>query len=80
MIEDLHAAAVIIGRPVEIVPARTNNEIDEAFASLQEKRIDALLVDSSGLFVRRRLQVDQSALMPANLTTLAHFSVSAAMN
>jgi putative tryptophan/tyrosine transport system substrate-binding protein len=80
MIKDLQAAAVLIGRPIEIVPASTNSKIDEAFASLQEKRIDALLVDSSGLFVRRRLQVDQSALMPANLTTLAHFSVSAAMN
>ena len=51
MIKDLQAAAVIIGRSVEIVRASTNSEIDEAFASLQQNRIDALLVDSSGLFV-----------------------------
>jgi putative ABC transport system substrate-binding protein len=57
MIKDLQAAAVIIGRPVEIVPAGTNSEIDEAFASLQQRRIDALLVDSNGLFVLRRVQV-----------------------
>jgi len=68
MIKDLHAAAVIIGRPVEIVPASTNSEIDEAFASLQQKRIDALLVDSSGLFVQRRVQV---------VTLAAHYRMPA---
>jgi putative ABC transport system substrate-binding protein len=68
MIKDLQAAAVIIGRIVEIVPARTNSEIDEAFASLQQKRIDALLVDSNTLFVQRRVQV---------VTLAAHYRMPA---
>jgi putative ABC transport system substrate-binding protein len=68
MIKDLQAAAVIIGRPVEIVPASTNSKIDEAFASLEQKRIDALLVDSAGLFVRRRVQV---------VTLAAHYRMPA---
>jgi putative tryptophan/tyrosine transport system substrate-binding protein len=68
MIKDLQAGAVIIGRPVEIVRASTNSEIDEAFASLQQRRIDALLVDSNGLFVQRRLQV---------VTLAAHYRMPA---
>jgi putative ABC transport system substrate-binding protein len=68
LIKDLQEGAVIIGRPVEIVPASTNSEIDEAFASLQQKRIDALLVDSTALFVQRRVQV---------VTLAAHYRMPA---
>ena len=47
---------------------RANSEIDEAFASLQQKRIDALLVDSNGLFIQRRVQV---------VTLAAHYRMPA---
>jgi putative tryptophan/tyrosine transport system substrate-binding protein len=60
---DLRAAAAAIGRPIEVVTASTNSEIDAAFASLVQKRIDALLVLPHVLFAIRRLQ----------LTTLATY-------
>jgi putative ABC transport system substrate-binding protein len=56
-IPELRKAAAAIGREIEFLYARTNNEIDTAFASLAEKRIDALLVNSQFLFVERRAQI-----------------------
>src|SRR6516162_6686074 len=56
-ITDVRAGAAAIGRPIEVVTASTNNEIDAAFASLVQKRIDALLVLPQSLFVNRRLQL-----------------------
>ena len=44
MITDVQAAASAIGRQIEVLTASTNREIDAAFASLVQKRADALLV------------------------------------
>ena len=62
-ITDVRAAAAAIGLPIEVVTASTNNEIDAAFVSLVQKRIDALLVLPQSLFSNHRLQ----------LTTLATY-------
>jgi putative tryptophan/tyrosine transport system substrate-binding protein len=54
---DVQAAASAIGRRIEVLPASTNRDIDIAFASLVQKRIDALLVIPDALFTVRRLQL-----------------------
>jgi putative ABC transport system substrate-binding protein len=64
-ITDLRAAASTIGVSIEIVTANDNREIDAAFASLAQKRIDALWVDTAGWFSVRHLQL-------ALLTTYYH--------
>jgi putative ABC transport system substrate-binding protein len=57
IVQQLQAAAASIGRPIEIVDVTTNREIDSAFATLSQKRIDALLVSDFVLFTTRRVQV-----------------------
>jgi ABC-type uncharacterized transport system substrate-binding protein len=42
-VTDLKAAAATIGRQIEVLYAGTNRDIETAFASLGQKRIDALL-------------------------------------
>src|SRR5262245_20446695 len=54
---DVQAAASTFGRQIEILYADTNREIDTAFQSLVQKRIDALLVSESPRFQQRRVQV-----------------------
>lgn len=54
---DAQAAADAVGRRVEIFTAGTNSEIDEAFASIVQKRADALVFGPSPLFVTRRAQL-----------------------
>jgi putative ABC transport system substrate-binding protein len=62
------AWATTIGRPLEVLTASTNREIDAAFARVVEKRVDALMVLPAQLFSSRRVQ----------LTTLAaRFAVPA---
>ena len=56
-IAEIAVAASSLGLPIEVVTARTNREIDAAFVSLVQKRIDALWVDPSALFTLRALQV-----------------------
>jgi putative tryptophan/tyrosine transport system substrate-binding protein len=56
-IKDLHAAALAIGRKIEVLAATTNRDIDTAFASLVQKRADALLVSPEPLFRDRRVQI-----------------------
>jgi putative ABC transport system substrate-binding protein len=51
------AAAMAIGRSIEVVTASTNREIDTAFASLVQKSIDALWVSTDVLFANRRAQL-----------------------
>jgi putative ABC transport system substrate-binding protein len=57
LIADLRTAAATIGREIEVFYAGTNAEIDTAFASLVQKRIDALLVSPLFLFSARRAQI-----------------------
>jgi putative ABC transport system substrate-binding protein len=51
------SAAEAIGRQIEILTATTNLDIDAAFASLAQKRADALLVAPQILFSTRRVQL-----------------------
>jgi putative ABC transport system substrate-binding protein len=66
MITDMRAAASGLGLQIEVLSVGTNRDIDMAFATLPQKRVDALLTATSALFGARRLQ----------LTTLAaHYSM-----
>jgi putative ABC transport system substrate-binding protein len=56
-IAEVVAAASSLRLPIEVVTARTSREIDAAFVSLVQKRIDALWVDVPTLFFIRALQV-----------------------
>jgi putative ABC transport system substrate-binding protein len=62
IVRDLQAAAVTIGRQIEVFAAGTNREIDAAFASLVQKRADALLVAPEALFDTRRVQLVSAAM------------------
>jgi putative ABC transport system substrate-binding protein len=57
VIKDLQAAASVIGRPIEILTASTNRDIDAAFANLVQKRVDALLVSPDLFFGTRSAQI-----------------------
>src|SRR5215471_13003811 len=57
VIADLQAAALTIGRQIEVLTASTNREVDTAFASAQQKRAGALLVSPDALFSNRRVQL-----------------------
>jgi ABC-type uncharacterized transport system substrate-binding protein len=53
--QDVEAAA--IGPQIEFFTASTGVDIDTAFASLVQKRADALLVHPDNLFINRRVQL-----------------------
>jgi putative ABC transport system substrate-binding protein len=57
-------AATFTGQ-IEVLTADTVREIDTAFASLVQKRVDALMVNSSVLFLDRRVQIVSLALRHA---------------
>jgi putative ABC transport system substrate-binding protein len=57
VIADVQAAASAIGRQVEVLNASTAREIDTAFATLLQKRINALLVSPDLFFASRRAQI-----------------------
>jgi putative ABC transport system substrate-binding protein len=56
-IAEVQSAASAIGKQIEILSASTNLDIDAAFASLRQKRTDALLVAPQVLFITRRVQL-----------------------
>jgi putative tryptophan/tyrosine transport system substrate-binding protein len=56
-VAEVTAAASAIERSIEVVTASTSREIDTAFASLAQKRIDALWVSNDSLFANRRVQL-----------------------
>jgi putative ABC transport system substrate-binding protein len=56
-IMDARAAVSSIGMSIEIVGASTNREIDEAFANLIKKGVNALMVPQAPLFTTRRVQI-----------------------
>jgi putative ABC transport system substrate-binding protein len=66
VITDLRAAAESIGVEMEVLEAGTNAEIDQAFADLVQKHIEALLVENVFLFRDRRTQI---------LTLASHLSI-----
>jgi ABC-type uncharacterized transport system substrate-binding protein len=55
--KELQAAAAAIRWQVETLAASTNREINTAFASLAEKRADALVVTPDLWFIERRIQL-----------------------
>jgi putative tryptophan/tyrosine transport system substrate-binding protein len=57
VIADLLGAASAMGLQIEVLPAGTNRDIDTAFASLMQKRANALLLTNSALFGARRVQL-----------------------
>jgi putative tryptophan/tyrosine transport system substrate-binding protein len=57
VIADLLGAASAVGLQIEVLPAGTNRDIDTAFASLMQKRANALLLTNSALFGARRVQL-----------------------
>jgi putative tryptophan/tyrosine transport system substrate-binding protein len=61
--------ASAIGRRIEILSASTNLDIDAAFASLAQKRVDALLLAPQVLFSTRRVQLVTLAARHAVPTT-----------
>jgi len=56
-IAEVKSAAATIGRQIEVLSATTHLDIDAAFASLAQKRCDALLVAPQILFSTRRVQL-----------------------
>jgi putative tryptophan/tyrosine transport system substrate-binding protein len=56
-VAEAQSAAAAIGKELEIFSASTNLDIDAAFASIAQKRVDALLVAPQVLFANRRVQV-----------------------
>ena len=62
---DAQGAALAMGWQIEVLTASTNSEIDTAFASLVQKRADALLVSASSLFRDRRVQLAMLAVRHA---------------
>ena len=71
---EAQAAVTAIGRQIDIFTARTNREIDLAFAGLVQKQAEVLLVGPSSLFIARRVQLSTQAARHA-LPTI-HFSRS----
>ncbi len=51
---EIEKAAQSLGRPVHIVQARTEQELDAAFAALAARQVDALLIVPDALFTNGR--------------------------
>ena len=55
--KDVEAAAAAIGPQIEFFTANTGVDIDAAFASIVQRRADALVVHPDNLFINRRVQL-----------------------
>jgi putative ABC transport system substrate-binding protein len=56
-VSDVQAAALSIGKQVEVVEVTTGRDIDTVFASLARKSIDALVIAPSPYFNNHRIQL-----------------------
>jgi putative tryptophan/tyrosine transport system substrate-binding protein len=56
-IADLQSAARTLGLQLVVVNARTDNDLETAFATFSQQRVGAVLVGSSGFFTSRREQL-----------------------
>jgi putative tryptophan/tyrosine transport system substrate-binding protein len=56
-VSDVQAAALSIGKQIEVLEVPTGRDIDTAFARLAQKPIDALLVAASPFLNNRRIQL-----------------------
>jgi putative ABC transport system substrate-binding protein len=57
LVRDTQSAAAAIGRQAEILFAATDRDIDAAFATLVQKRVDALLVTTDVILAGRQTQI-----------------------
>jgi len=78
LIKAARAAAASIGRQIEVLTASTNAEIDTAFASLEQKRVGALLVAPQALFANRQRQIVRLAADHAVPASFFHRSLAEA--
>lgn len=60
-IASMQAAAGAIGRKVLVLRARTENDIEAAFAEIERQRAGAVAVGNSALFNSRRDQLARNA-------------------
>ena len=58
---EVETAAGMMGLHVEVLNARTSDEINAAFANFTRERLDALLVSTGAFFLARRVQLTQLA-------------------
>ena len=65
IIEDGQAAAAAIGRPLEVLRANTEGDVDAVFESLRKDRVDALLISPDPLFFGRRAKIIELAAQGA---------------
>jgi putative ABC transport system substrate-binding protein len=80
---NLKAAAVAFAVQLEVLKATTNREIDTAFASLVQNRLDAVIVSSVPLFLSRRVQLATLAThyaLPAIFTGRAYVEAGGLMS
>jgi putative ABC transport system substrate-binding protein len=56
-LEDLRAAARVLGLDVVVLPGRDEREIDASFAGLSERKIGALVVTADGFLISRQDQI-----------------------
>jgi putative ABC transport system substrate-binding protein len=57
LLQEVQAGASTIGRKIDVVYASTSRDIDTAFASIVQKRIDALVLTPGPLFNNNRVQL-----------------------
>ena len=60
-IVELNSAAAVLGRHIEALQASNSREIEAAFVTFVQKRIDALVVNASGLLAGFRVQIATAA-------------------
>jgi putative ABC transport system substrate-binding protein len=60
-LRELPRAAAALGRQIEVLPAPDSREIETVFASLAEKRIDALYVPPNPIYGSLRVQIATAA-------------------
>jgi putative ABC transport system substrate-binding protein len=56
-VSSVRAAALVIGKQIEVLHASTGRDMDTVFASLGQKPVDALVVGPTPLFNNRRVQL-----------------------
>jgi putative ABC transport system substrate-binding protein len=61
-VEEAQVAATALGKSLEVLHAGTSRDIKAVFASLTQKRVDALMVIAHYLFMDRRVQLTMSAV------------------
>jgi putative ABC transport system substrate-binding protein len=72
VIPDLRAAASTLGLQVVVVSARTESDLETAFATLSQQRVGAVLVGPSAFFNLRREQLAALAARHALPATIAN--------